>query len=110
MLATALGTPSINPLSAICTPDGNEPACKVNKTCWLNVAVIDPVPEVRTIGTVEFSNGAIEKCVLSGTAKTKYLTVGLTPPNNPPENITFKPGQMLAVLSQVIRLVAAKVV
>jgi hypothetical protein len=58
------------------------------------------------MGVVEYSNGAIEKCVLSGTANTKYLTYGLTPPNNPPENITFNPGQILAVLSQVIRLVA----
>jgi hypothetical protein len=63
-----------------------------------------PDPSVSAIGVVEYSNGAIEKCVLSGTAKTKYLIEGLTPPNNPPEKITFNPGQMLAVLSQVIRL------
>jgi hypothetical protein len=71
----------------------------------VNVAVIDPAPLVNAIGVVEYSNGAIEKCVLSGTANTKYLTDGLIPPNNPPENITFSPGQILAVLSQVIRLV-----
>jgi hypothetical protein len=63
------------------------------------------VPLVRVIGVVEFSNGAIEKRVLSTTANTKYLIAGLTPPNRPPENITFNPGQILAVLSQVIRLV-----
>jgi hypothetical protein len=72
----------------------------------VNVAVIDPDPSVNAIGVVEYSNGAIEKCVLSGTAKTKYLTEGLRPPNKPPENITFNPGQILAVESQVIRLVA----